>query len=122
MANTLVTVFGPSGPRDLELPADVPLGQVIPLLLQECVPQVVGTAWANPAYWGLGPLAGQPLPLEMSLNDARVLDGAGLVFQDMESWRGPAPVAAPVAAAAPASESGQAGPIGIRWNRDGLLT
>lgn len=122
MASTLVTVYGPSGPRDLELPADVPISQVIPLLLQECVPQVVGTAWANPAYWGLGPLSGQPMTLEMSLNDARVLDGSSLVFQDMESWRGPANMPAPVAAAAAAGESGQMGPITIRWNRDGLLT
>ena len=122
MTSTLVTIYGPSGPRDLELPADVPLGQVIPLLLQACVPQVVGTAWADPAYWGLGPLSGQPLPLEMSLNDARVLDGSTLVFQDMESWRGPVATPLPVAAAAVTSESGQVGPISIRWNRDGLLT
>jgi hypothetical protein len=120
----LVTVRGPQRIVDLELSADSPVAALIPLIIDVCVPTAAGTQWAAPAYWGLGPDGGQPLPPNRTLVDCGILDGATLVFQDLGSWSSPVPMAPPPPPLADgiAAPQPQGGGITIRWNRDGLLS
>jgi hypothetical protein len=124
MASVLVTVVGPQGPADFELPVDVPIQHIIPLLLAVCAPRAAGTPWADPAYWGLGPLAHGPFAPARTLVECDVVDGATLIFQDRASWmRADQAATAPARLDAP-DPAGEVrvGAIGIRWNKDALLS
>jgi WXG100 protein secretion system (Wss), protein YukD len=78
----LVTVRGPFTTVDLELPGDVPVGELIPLLLEIC-----GSRENNPKNVLHAPASLQvagmraPLSLNKTLIDADVCDGALLVLQ-----------------------------------------
>ncbi|MGH2485824.1 MAG: EsaB/YukD family protein [Ktedonobacterales bacterium] len=136
MASLMVTVYGPHGRLDIEIPASAPLHDVIPLLVQVCAPEVSGTQWANAAYFGIGPIGGQPFPPDRTLDACGLMDGAALAFQDMASWRRSSPNASvPLSvSAAPGLPSSPMPPmpplpaqvdaagIGIRWNKDALLS
>lgn len=123
MASLMVTVFGPHGQRDLELPSAAPLHDLIPLLVQVCAPEMSGTQWANAAYFGLGPVGGQPFPADRTLDACGLMDGAVLAFQDMASWLSPHQQAgAPPTSSQPRPAQVDAAGIGIRWNKDALLS
>jgi MinD-like ATPase involved in chromosome partitioning or flagellar assembly len=66
----LVTVAGPSGSRDLSLPADAPVAELLPVLVR-----LVGDELPA-ARWTLTPAGGQPLAEDASLAAAGVLHGA----------------------------------------------
>jgi hypothetical protein len=81
MTVVLVTVAGPSGRRDLVVPADVPIGD----LLGPVAAAVPGgergePGMARPARWRLELLGGDPLPHERSLTTCGVGDGATLTL------------------------------------------
>ncbi len=123
MASVMVTVYGPHGPRDLELPSTAPLNDLIPLLVQVCAPEMSGTQWANAAYFGLGPIGGQPFPPDRSLDACGLMDGAVLAFQDIASWLRPRQQAGvPLAPSQLHPAQVDAAGIGIRWNKDALLS
>jgi hypothetical protein len=124
MSTVLVTVYAPHGTADLELPTAVPIGEILPLLVETCVPEMSGGRWEDPAYWGLGPVAGpQPFSPTQTLADRGILDGATLAFQDINSWaQPPRPQAAARVEDGPQPEGGDSGGIGIRWNKDALLS
>jgi MinD-like ATPase involved in chromosome partitioning or flagellar assembly len=67
----LVTVAGPRGRRDLSLPADVPVAELLPVLVR-----LVGDQLPAAARWTLAPAGGQPLAEGSSLAAAGVLHGA----------------------------------------------
>jgi Mrp family chromosome partitioning ATPase len=66
----LVTVAGPGGRRDLSLPADAPLAELLPVLAR-----LVGGGAADQG-WTLTPSGDGPLPAGASLAAAGVLNGA----------------------------------------------
>jgi hypothetical protein len=67
----LVTVAGPSGRRDLSLPADAPVAELLPVLVR-----LVGDELPAAGRWTLAPAGGQPLAEDASLAAAGVLHGA----------------------------------------------
>jgi hypothetical protein len=86
MAAVLVTVVGPAGRLDLEMPAEVP----IVALLDALVRMLGGTEGAAPAGdWSLSPSGGDPLPATAPLAAAGVRDGAVLVLSDEHQPRSP---------------------------------
>jgi len=78
----LVTVRGPLKTRDLELPGDVSVRELIPLLLEICGPQEYDLKKVLQAPISLQ-VEGMRAPLssERTLVDADVCDGAVLVLQ-----------------------------------------
>jgi hypothetical protein len=78
----LVTVRGPFKTIDLELPGDVPAGDLIPLLLEICGPQEYDGKKVLQAPVSLQVEgAHAPLLSDRTLIDADVCDGAVLVLQ-----------------------------------------
>ncbi len=78
----LVTIRGPLKTLDLELPGDVPVGELIPLFLEICGPgkldpQEMLQAPASLQVAG----ASTPLPSDKTLIDADVSDGTILVLE-----------------------------------------
>jgi Mrp family chromosome partitioning ATPase len=92
MALLLVTIIGPSGRRDLAVPADVPIGDLLAPLAAagpsggDAPP---GAAWW--AGWRLGAVGGDPLPVERSLAACGVGDGAVLELMPDPPPAGPTP-------------------------------
>jgi hypothetical protein len=114
MRTTLVTIDTPRESLDLELPAETPLRELAPALLR-----LVGLPAADGSdSWILGREQSGPLPPARSLLECDVVDGTRLVFQRASQWR--APKRAKQADRVAANIS--AGPIGVRWRRDGLLS
>jgi MinD-like ATPase involved in chromosome partitioning or flagellar assembly len=93
----LVTVAGPRGRRDLSLPADAPVAELLPVLVR-----LVGDGSAT-AGWTLTPTGGRPLPAGSSLAAGGVLNGALL---HLETPR-PAPAAPPPPPAPPPPRDGR---------------
>ncbi|MGH2735517.1 MAG: EsaB/YukD family protein [Actinomycetota bacterium] len=71
----LVTVVGPGGRRDLSLPADTSIRELLPPLID-----LAGSSGGQGRIdeWTLSPAAGRPLPQDVSLADGGILDGAVL--------------------------------------------
>lgn len=125
MATVLITVAGPEQLIDLELPADVALRELLPLLVEVCAPRMAGTRWAAAEYWGVGYPDGQPLAPERTLIECGIHDGEMLAFQDIGSWSRPAadsPTTLPLALAQPVDTEEPVGVgsdgIVVRWNKD----
>jgi hypothetical protein len=118
----LVTVTGPSGRRDLAIPADVPVGD---LLSQVAAALPGGDSAGEPdgqpgragqARWRLAPLGGDPLPPDRSLAACGVGHGATLTLTleppPASSGATPAPAAAtPFASRAAAPARGAPTPL-----------
>jgi WXG100 protein secretion system (Wss), protein YukD len=81
-ATVLVTVRGPSRTVDLELPGDVPVGELVPILLEICGAEEDASQEGRQAPPGLW-VAGTPGPLssDTTLVDAGVYNGAVLGLQ-----------------------------------------
>jgi hypothetical protein len=108
-----VTVRGPLKTLDLELPGDVPVGELIPLLLEMCGSQ------RNVSQKGFGvPMklqvvgARMPLSADITLSGADVCDGAVLVLETSMRVESPAPQHFAPKAVRPTAETGG---IGITW-------
>ncbi|HLG62088.1 MAG TPA: EsaB/YukD family protein [Ktedonosporobacter sp.] len=86
MQTLLVTVRGPRRSVDMELPGDIPISDLLPLLLEMCGPPGLSAVKTNNlrAAWCLKLAhAGEPLKTSLTLIDAQVLDGAVLLLQEM---------------------------------------
>ena len=87
MTVVLVTVAGPSGRRDLAVPADVPVGELLGQIAAALPGGDLAAAAADgqsgragQARWRLAPLGGDPLPPERSLAACGVGHGATLTL------------------------------------------
>jgi hypothetical protein len=121
MPTVLVTVQGPQRTIDLELPGDTPISELFPLLTTVSTPKLVGDVPTS--GWRLGLVNGTLLLPNRTLIDGGVVDGCILLFQEAGAW------AQHVAAAPgipvpvqPESQAGDTGGIGIRWNKENLLS
>jgi hypothetical protein len=85
----LVTIRGPHKTMDLELPGNVPVDELIPLLLEICDPQTNDPQTLRQVSLSL---AGTSVPLSSrtTLIEANIYDGAVLVLQTKHT---PPPVA-----------------------------
>jgi MinD-like ATPase involved in chromosome partitioning or flagellar assembly len=73
MSTVLVTVVGPAGRRDLALPSEASVGELLPRLTD-----LLDGDSSTENGWTLAPAAGSPLPVEASLGASGVLDGSVL--------------------------------------------
>ena len=89
MRTMLVTVAGPRGRRDLSLPGDTPVAELLPVLAR-----LVGGELPATDRWTLAPAGGQPLADNASLAAAGVLHGA-LLWLDVPPPPQPTPAAPP---------------------------
>ena len=110
MTVVLVTVAGPSGRRDLVVPADVPVGDLLgPVAAAlpggDAVAVDRQPGMAGQARWRLGPLGGDPLPPERSLATCGIGDGATLTLTLDPP---PATVRLPLAGPTPGASGGGA--------------
>jgi len=122
MRSVLVTLTTRHDTRDLEMPAEVAVRDLLPALLDLCglppSPQGQGGAdGASGAVWTLGLEGIGPLPAARSLLECEIVDGMRLLLLDSHAWRALGP-RAPAHSATPRAG---AGGIGVRWRRDGLL-
>jgi Mrp family chromosome partitioning ATPase len=88
MSAVLVTVMGPAGRLDLEVPAEPPVAVVLDALARLLGATEAGDPTGD---WSLHPLGGDPLPADESLRAAGVRDGAVLVLADRAASAEPAP-------------------------------
>src|ERR687895_1736577 len=77
MSSLLVTVVGPVERRDLSLPADAPVAELLPTLVQ-LVGDLHNGAEAEPGAWMLSQGTGQSLSYDSSLGTSGILDGSVL--------------------------------------------
>jgi hypothetical protein len=120
----LVTVHSPQGAADLELPADVPVRELLPLVVAVCGSRARPGQPGASLQWALGRAAGPPFSAERTLVDHEVMDGAVLRLGEAAAWGRAAMEAHPPLpddADSLASEVALGG-IGIRWNRTGLTS
>ena len=113
----LVTLRGPIETTDLELPGDVPVNELIPLLLEICGPDKNSARASTQALMSLN-VAGKhaPLSLHKTLVDADVYDGAVLILQ-MEHTSSPQAERLPLQQFTPhaVAASTNTGGIGVTW-------
>src|SRR4051794_41734631 len=67
-----LTVLAPRARVDVALPADVPVAELVPMVLELIGEPVFGL---RPLPWRLSGVAGGPLPAEATLTELGVLDG-----------------------------------------------
>ena len=120
MQTLLITLIGPQKRVDLQVPGEVPLGDLLPALLAMCVPSL---AQAHTPNWQL--IHEQRLlSIDRSLVEAGVMDGAVLVLQDVSTQmtRPMQPIAAKPRHFVPrtVTPSRSTGGIGATWSHDGL--
>jgi hypothetical protein len=123
MRTVLVTVKGPQRTIDLELPGDTPISELFPLLVMVSAPQL-GHASDSTQQWRLGLVNGTPLLPNRTLIEGDIVDGCMLLFQEAGAWARHVAAAGPVTPV-PAQSKSQAtdtGGIGIRWNKEDLLS
>ena len=119
MQTILVTITAPDKSMDLEVPGELPLGELLPELVKLCGPQSA-EAIGDSFSWFLRFPEGNPLDANRSLIEAEVMDGAVLVLQDRQSLareRARSIQFQP----RPVSPSRETGGIGIHWNKEGLI-
>ena len=78
MGAVLVTVAGPKSRRDLSLPSDAPVGEIVPALVERCEPEP--KPWSR---WALGPAGGEPFAPQRTFAELGVVDGSELQLCDM---------------------------------------
>jgi WXG100 protein secretion system (Wss), protein YukD len=118
MTGVLVTVAGPSGRRDLAVPADVPVGDLlgpIAAAAGAASPGAVGQA-----RWRLALPGGDPLPPDRSLAAGGIGDGATLTLDPVPPPRATAPPPTFRGAVAPPASRGAVAPLafrgGVAWS------
>ncbi len=112
----LVTVQGTRRKLDVELPGDVPVGELLPLLLQMC-----GMSRSDPDKWAVSLSGtGRLLQARRTLFENRIFDGAVLLLRraDVALSRGESP-RREARQEIPASVV-QSGSIKITWERHPL--
>ncbi len=120
MQTLLITLKGPQKQVDLQVPAEVPVGDLLAPLVALCVPSTTHVQGPN---WQLV-YAQRQLATECSLVEAGVVDGALLTLQDVSTQmtRPMEPVAAKPQHFVPrtVTPSRSTGGIGVTWSNDGL--
>lgn len=119
MQTLLVTIIGFEDSFDLQVPAEVPVGKLIPMVLEICDFKSTFISERGRARWTLSLAhSNATLPALASLLDAGVVDGSVLFLQDASSpvqsqqTREPQPTLRPTNI-----EPGEhTGNIGVRWN------
>jgi hypothetical protein len=81
MASVLVTIDTPRQSYDLEVPGDVPIGELLPALAQMCG-MVPATNTGQPLAWILAGENGTPLQPGRTLINSGVIDGSRLHLHD----------------------------------------
>lgn len=121
MQQTLfVTVQGWQRRLDIELPADVPVSDLIPLLLEMCnhSPEAAVGVPQNAASWVLYIASlGQPLRETQTLSTGGVLDGDVLLLQTQNALNRNAPMMEKRGATKVIEASEQTGMIGVTWEK-----
>jgi len=83
----LITLVISEKSIDLEVPGEIPIGELILNLCEILCFQSLDTPPGDSLLWGLGLLnADSPLDVSCSLSDYGVVDGTALLLQDMNSW------------------------------------
>jgi MinD-like ATPase involved in chromosome partitioning or flagellar assembly len=82
MSNVLVTVVGPAKRRDLSLPSEAPVAELVPRLVELVGTTNVETGNGHGANWMLAPAAAEPLPPDTSLGASGILDGTVLYLSN----------------------------------------
>ncbi len=120
MQTLLITIIAPQKQVDLQVPAEVPVGDLLAALVALCVPS---TAQAHTPNWRLV-YAQRQLATERSLVEAGVVDGALLTLQDVSTQmtRPMEPIMAKPQHFVPrtVTPSRSTGGIGVTWSNDGL--
>lgn len=116
MQTVLLTLVGPARSIDLRLPAEVPVQELFPKLLELCAPPHV--IRDGEAQWCLLiPSKGVALPPTHSLRACGVVDGAILLLQDRAAFARQQQQAQNALfrpqALAPSANTGG---IGVKWN------
>ncbi len=116
MSTLHVTIRSPDSKLDLTVPADLAIGKLMPSLLEMAG---LDTGNGSPGDWAIAPPGADPLPLERTLADCGVADGAVLAFHlaarpaSAESDERPLPAApGPAAASTGATAMGGATAVG----------
>ncbi len=78
MGAVLVTVAGPTSRRDLSLPTDAPIGEIVSALVERGEP--ASRPWCR---WALGPAGGAPFAPQQTLAELGVVDGSLLLLWDV---------------------------------------
>ncbi|HEX7736280.1 MAG TPA: EsaB/YukD family protein [Ktedonobacteraceae bacterium] len=104
----LLTLQGPRRRLDIELPGDVPVSDLLPLLRQICGDAAGGDRWSLSRQTG-----GRPLQAAHTLLDNKVLDGEVLVLHKEGT---PLEARSAKRQAAPALQT-QGGSIRITWEK-----
>ncbi|WP_214367185.1 type VII secretion integral membrane protein EccD [Pseudonocardia sp. H11422] len=118
-----LTVLAPRSRVDLALPADVPVAELVPMVLELIGEPVRSTAGHRPVPWRLSGPAGGPLPAEATLAGLGVLDGE-LLRIGPAAPAPPAPVfddPVDALAAAVGARGGVPGDIVGRWLGPGVV-
>lgn len=85
MQTLLLTLIGPARRIDLKLPAEVPIGELLPKMLELCGPPQ--GLQMTPAQWRLVlPAKNAALPATHSLLACGVIDGMTLVLQSYTAF------------------------------------
>lgn len=113
----LVTLRGPCKTLDVELPGDIALGELLPLLLEICGGQKNGPRALSQAPAHLYVAGGYtPLPLERTLIESGISSGTELVLQTSGSSPVQAGSHTPQGSARRFVQPGGAtGGIGVTW-------
>jgi uncharacterized ubiquitin-like protein YukD len=120
MQNILLTIVGPYRQYDLELPGDVPVHDLLPLLVDICGPTHASTRDQEAVKWCLRVAeSSRTLSGTLSLSDAGIFDGMVLHVQEVSTLK---EERVPETGFRPRSLTpGPAtGGIGIQWDRKGL--
>lgn len=122
MQNILLTIIGPSRKYDLELPGDVPIHSLLPLLMDICGPTPALLPEKGADEWCLCVAESyRVLNASLSLSDAEIFDGSILHLQKVSALkeeRLPEKGFQP-RALTPGPETGG---IGVQWDRNGFLS
>lgn len=90
----LVTIVGPAGRRDLSLPSDAPIRELLPPLI-EIAGQLDEGGVLDPAAWTLSATGNEPLEPAGTLEASGILDGQILYLDRARPGHTPAPPPVP---------------------------
>jgi hypothetical protein len=117
MQTLLVTITGIDSSFDLQVPAEVPVGKLIPMLLKICDFKRTLTSRGGRAQWTLSVAhSNTTLPAIASLLDAGVVDGSILLLQDTSSPVRQTPEPQHTFRPVNIEPGEHTGDIGVRWN------
>lgn len=119
MQTLLVTIIGYERRFDMQVPAELPVGKFIPMLLEICDFKRASIPQRGRPQWTLSVAdSSTALPAMASLLDAGVVDGTILILQDASSPVRPRQTSAPQQTFRPVNiDPGEnTGNIGVKWN------